>query len=64
MRNDTIKAEELANISSYQTLWGDKNWKSYLSNHEAQNKSGAIYGTIVVFLLSDVFKKLYLSDEI
>jgi hypothetical protein len=27
MQNATIKAEELANISSYQTLWGDKNWK-------------------------------------
>ena len=41
MRNATIKAEELANISSYQMLWEDKNWKSYLSNHEAQIKVGA-----------------------
>ncbi len=29
MQNATIKAEELVNISSYQTLWADKNWKSY-----------------------------------
>ena len=29
MWNATILADELANISSYQTLWGDKNWKSY-----------------------------------
>ena len=27
--NITIKADELTDISSYQTLWGDKNWKSY-----------------------------------
>ena len=29
MWNATIGAEELSYISSYQTLWGDKNWKSY-----------------------------------
>ena len=29
MWNITIVAEELANIYSYQTLWGDKNWKNY-----------------------------------
>jgi len=29
MWNATIVAEELANISSYQTLPGDTNWKSY-----------------------------------
>ena len=36
MWNATIGAEELANISSYQTLWGDKNWEKLLSNHEAR----------------------------
>jgi len=29
MWDATIVAEELANISSYQTLSADKNWKSY-----------------------------------
>jgi hypothetical protein len=29
IRDATIGAEELVNISSYQTLWGDNNWKSY-----------------------------------
>jgi hypothetical protein len=29
-----------------------------LSNHEAQNKSGAIYGTIVVFLLTHAWFEL------
>jgi hypothetical protein len=37
MRNAMIKAEELANISSYQTLWGDKKLEKLLSNHKAQN---------------------------
>jgi hypothetical protein len=55
MRNDTIKAEELANISSYQTsnVVSGQKLEKLLSNHEAQNKSGAIYDTIVVFLLRE-----------
>ncbi len=31
MRNATIGAEELPDISSYQTFLPDKNWKSYLA---------------------------------
>jgi hypothetical protein len=41
MRNTTIKAEELANISSYQTLWEDKNWKSYKAIMKLKIKVGA-----------------------
>ena len=41
MRNATIKAEELANISSYQTLWEDKNLKSYEAITKLKIKVGA-----------------------
>jgi hypothetical protein len=38
MRNATVKAEELANISSYQALLEDKNWKSLtaIDGHDRQ----------------------------
>ena len=41
MQNATIKAEELVNISSYQTLWGDKIWKSYKAITMLKIKVGA-----------------------
>ncbi len=44
MRNDTIKAEELANM--FVLVVRGQKLEKLLSNHEAQNK-----GTIVVFLL-------------
>jgi hypothetical protein len=42
MQNATIKAEE-ANISSYQTLWEDKNWNFYEAITKLKIKVGALY---------------------
>ena len=52
MWNVTIGAEELADISSYQTLWVDKNSKSL---HEACQKSWLIYELLAVKLLNDIY---------
>ncbi len=48
-----IGAEELKVISSYQTLWEDKNWKSLYTFTKLQ-KSGDLYVTIAVKLLMDL----------
>jgi hypothetical protein len=44
------KEEAISYISSYQTDSGQK-LEKLLSSHEAQKKSGSIYGTIAVNLL-------------
>ena len=41
MRNATIKAKELANISSYQTLQENKNWNFFLAITKLKIKVGA-----------------------
>jgi hypothetical protein len=50
MWNTTIGAEELTVISSHQTLWGDKNWKS-INTFTKLKKNGDIYITIAGNLL-------------
>jgi hypothetical protein len=50
--NKRKKEEAISYISSYQTLTADKKIEKLLSSHEAQKKSGSIYGTIAVNLLN------------
>ena len=47
-----IRAEELVDISSYQTLSADKKSKNLSTEHKAREKKCAIlYGTLAVILL-------------